>query len=207
DTTVTLEEIAAEFGKDIAMLVDGVTKLSQVNFSSREEAQADSFRKMLLAMARDIRVLLIKLCDRTHNMRTLGFLSEARQKRIAQETLDIYAPLSHRLGIHWMKSELEDLSFRYLRPDLYLEIKKHVNKKKREREVYIRETVKLIMLELEQNGISADVSGRPKHFFSIFQKMEKQKIDFHEVYDLIAFRIIAESTMDCYASLGVIHAA
>ncbi len=207
DTDATLEDIRKDFGEDIADLVDGVTKLSQMNFSSRVEAQAENFRKMLLAMARDIRVLLVKLCDRTHNMRTLEYLSEARQQRIAQETLDIYAPLAHRLGIYWMKSELEDLAFRYLRSEVYDKIKQHVNKKREERERYIHEVVGLLSRELEQNGITGQVAGRPKHFYSIFQKMEKYGLTFEEIYDLIAFRVIVSSTMDCYAALGAVHAA
>lgn len=207
DTAVTIEEIEEKFGKDIALLVDGVTKLSQVNFSSRAEEQAENFRKMLLAMAKDIRVLLIKLCDRTHNMRTLEYLSESRRTRIAQETLDIYAPLAHRLGIYWMKSELEDLSFRYLKPDIYSQIKAQVNKKRKERERYIEEVVQLLSREVEQNGIPARVAGRPKHFYSIYRKMEKQGLQFDEVYDLIAFRIIVPTVKDCYGVLGVIHAA
>lgn len=207
DTDATLELLRTSFGPEIAELVDGVTKLSQVNFSSREEAQAENFRKMLLAMARDIRVLLIKLCDRLHNMRTLEFLSEARQQRIAEETLEIYAPLSHRLGIYWMKSELEDLSLRYLKPQVYENIKQQVNKKKKERDRYIEEVVELLTREIEQNGIKGEVYGRSKHFYSIFEKMERQGLSFDEIYDLIGFRIIVQSTMDCYAALGVIHAA
>jgi GTP pyrophosphokinase len=207
DTGVSLSEISAEFGKEIAELVDGVTKLNQVNFSSRAEAQAENFRKMLLAMARDIRVLLIKLCDRLHNMRTLEFLSEGRRTRIAQETLDIYAPLCHRLGIYWIKSELEDLSLRFLKPAVYESIKKHVNESKREREAYIRDVVQLITRELEQNDITGDVSGRPKHFYSIYEKMERDALEFSEIYDLIAFRIIVPTLMDCYTALGLVHAA
>jgi GTP pyrophosphokinase len=207
DTTVTLEDISKEFGSDVSYLVDGVTKLSQINFSSRAEEQAENFRKMLLAMAKDIRVLLVKLCDRTHNMRTLEFLSEARRTRIAQETMDIYAPLAHRLGIYWMKSELEDLSFRYLKPELYNEIKSLVSKNKKERERYIEDVCKLLTRELQQNGISGDVSGRPKHFYSIWQKMERYGVNFDDIHDLIAFRIIVSTTMDCYGALGVMHAA
>jgi len=207
DTTVTLRDIETRFGSDIAQLVDGVTKLSQVNFSSKAEQQAENFRKMLLAMARDIRVLLVKLCDRLHNMRTLGFLSESRQLRIARETMDIYAPLAHRLGINWMKSELEDLSFRYLKPELYENIKSNVAKKKKERERYIQEVGELISTELEQNGVKGTVAGRPKHFFSIYQKMDRGGLEFDEIHDLIAFRILVSSTIDCYAVLGVIHAA
>ncbi len=207
DTTVTLDELEREFGKDVRELVDGVTKLSQMNFSSRAEEQAENFRKMLLAMARDIRVLLVKLCDRTHNMRTLEFLSEARRTRIAQETMDIYAPLAHRLGIYWMKSELEDLSFRYLKPDLYGEIKTLVSKNRRERERYIEDVCKLLTRELEQNGISGKVTGRPKHFYSIYEKMERYGVNFDDIHDLTAFRILVPTTMDCYAALGVMHAA
>lgn len=207
DTPVTIEQLEREFGKEVSELVDGVTKLSQVKFSSRAEAQAENFRKMLLAMARDIRVLLIKLCDRLHNMRTLEYVSEARQARIAQETLDIYAPLSHRLGIFWMKSELEDLSLRYLKPEIYNGIKSQVRASKRERESYIDSVVRLIRTELEQNEIAGDVSGRPKHFFSIYEKMEAQGIQFHEIHDLIAFRILVPTAMDCYAALGAVHAA
>lgn len=207
DTKATLDEIAGQFGKDVADLVDGVTKLSQVNFSSRAEQQAENFRKMLLAMAQDIRILLVKLCDRLHNMRTLEFLSEARRQRIALETLEIYAPLAHRLGIQWIKSELEDLSFRFLKPEIYLRIKEQVSAKKREREVYIEEVVQLISRELSQNDVTAEVLGRPKHFYSIYQKMEKYGLRFDEIYDLIAFRIVVDSTMHCYSALGIIHAA
>lgn len=207
DTGVKLEELAQMFSKEIAELVDGVTKLSRVNFSSREEQQAENFRKMLLAMAKDIRVLLVKLCDRTHNMRTLEFLSEARRLRIAQETLDIYAPLAHRLGIHWMKSELEDLAFRYLKPETYEQIKGSVNSKKSERERYISRVVTLIKTELEKQGVHGDVAGRPKHYYSIYQKMERQGLQFDEIHDLTAFRILVPSTMECYGALGVIHAA
>ena len=207
DTDVKLEDIEAQFGRDVAQLVDGVTKLSQINFSSRAEQQAENFRKMLLAMAKDIRVLLIKLCDRLHNMRTLEFLSEPRRVRISQETMDIYAPLAHRLGIHWMKSELEDLSFRHLKPEMYEKIKRQVNKKKKERELYIKRVVGLIEDELEKHKLRAKVSGRPKHFYSIFHKMEQQDLNFDEIYDLIAFRVIVDSTMETYAALGVLHSS
>ena len=207
DTDATLATLQEEFGKDIAQLVDGVTKLNQVQFSSKAEAQAENFRKMLLAMAKDIRVLLIKLCDRTHNMRTLEFLSEARRKRIAQETLDIYAPLAHRLGIYWIKSELEDLCLHYLKPTVYENIKQQVAKTRAEREFYIKEVVQLISQELQQNEIKGSVSGRPKHFYSIYQKMDQNDLQFDEIYDLIAFRTIVDSTRDCYAALGVVHAA
>ena len=207
DTDVTLDDIEAGFGEEVSCLVDGVTKISRVNFSSKAEQQSENFRKMLLAMATDIRVLLIKLCDRTHNMRTLEFLSSARRQRIAQETIDIYAPLAHRLGIYWIKSELEDLSFRHLKPEIFEKIKSHVNTKKKERERYISEVVNLLKAELAQTEVKAEVSGRPKHFFSIYQKMERLGVHFEEIYDLIAFRILVDSTMDCYSALGVVHAA
>lgn len=206
DTSVTLDEIEGQFGSDIRQLVDGVTKLSKVKFSSRAEEQAENFRKMLLAMSKDIRVLLIKLADRLHNMRTLEYLSEARRLRISQETQEIYAPLAHRLGIHWMKSELEDLCFRHLKPEIHENIRREVEQRKKERQKYVDEVVKLITRELEQNGIVGEVYGRPKHFFSIYQKMERQNLTFDEVHDLIGFRIIVASTRDCYAVLGVVHA-
>jgi len=207
DSGVTLEQISEEFSPEVAFLVDGVTKLNKINFSSQAEKQAENFRKMLLAMAEDIRVLLIKLCDRTHNMRTLEYLSESRRLRIASETMEIYAPLAHRLGINWMKSELEDLSFRFLKPKIYSDIKESVATKRDEREHYIEKTTALISRELEQNDLNGEVTGRPKNFFSIYRKMELQGLVFEEIYDLIAFRIITDSLMDCYATLGVIHAA
>lgn len=207
DTDATLDDIRIEFGADIASLVDGVTKLSQVQFSSRLEAQAENFRKMLLAMASDIRVLLIKLCDRLHNMQTLEYLSDARRVRIAQETLDIYAMLAQRLGIYWIKSELEDLSLRYLKPTIYQDLKTLVAKSKKEREKHTKEMVHAIEQVIAQNGVVGEVSGRPKHFYSIYQKMEKSNLSFEEIHDLIAFRIVVGTTMECYAALGAVHAA
>ncbi|MBP9838012.1 MAG: bifunctional (p)ppGpp synthetase/guanosine-3',5'-bis(diphosphate) 3'-pyrophosphohydrolase [Proteobacteria bacterium] len=207
DTESSINELSLEFGKEIAELVDGVTKLSQVNFSSRAEQQAENFRKMLLAMAKDIRVLLIKLCDRLHNMRTLEFLSESRRIRIAQETLDIYAPLSHRLGIYWMKSELEDQCLRFLKPAIYENIKRYISESKLARETYIKEVSELITRELEQNNVQGNVYGRPKHFYSIYEKMERDNVNFNEIYDLTAFRIIVPTIMDCYSTLGLIHSA
>ena len=207
DTTANLGDIEQIFGTEIRKLVDGVTKLSQVKFSSRLERQSENFRKMLLAMAKDIRVLLIKLCDRTHNMRTLEFLSESRRTRIAQETIDIYAPLANRLGIYWMKSELEDLSLRHLKPGVYENIKKQINATRKEREAYISEVVKVLSREVEKNDLKASVSGRPKHFYSIYQKMDHRNLSFEEIYDVIAFRIVVSTTGDCYAVLGVMHAA
>jgi guanosine-3',5'-bis(diphosphate) 3'-pyrophosphohydrolase len=206
DTLTTLPELEAEFGNEIATLVDGVTKISQISFSSREEKQAENFRKMILAMARDIRVILIKLADRTHNMRTLNHLPPERQLDIAQETIDIYAPLAHRLGIYWMKSELEDNSLRYLRPEVYYQLKRNVAKKKAERERYIQEVITILSKRLEENGIEADVTGRPKHFYSIYQKMQSQNLLYDQIFDVVAFRIIVDTVQECYAALGVVHA-
>jgi len=206
DTLTTLPELEEKFGAEIAGLVDGVTKISQISFSSREEKQAENFRKMILAMARDIRVILIKLADRTHNLRTLNHLTPERQLDIAQETLDIYAPLAHRLGIYWMKSELEDNSLRYLRPEVYYQLKRNVAKKKAEREHYIQEVITVLSKRLEESGIEAEVTGRPKHFYSIYEKMQAQNLLYDQIYDLVAFRIIVDTVQECYAALGVVHA-
>ncbi len=206
DTLTTIEEIEREFGAEVAALVDGVTKIGQISFRTREEKQAENFRKMLLAMARDIRVILIKLADRTHNMRTLTHLSSERQRAIAQETLEIYAPLAHRLGIYWMKSELEDNALRYLNPEIYYQLKRSVAKRKDERERYIHEVIAAMAKRLSEEGIEAEVTGRPKHFYSIYQKMQSQNLLYEQIYDLIAFRILVDTLRDCYAALGVVHA-
>ncbi len=206
DTLTTLGEIEEKFGAEIAALVDGVTKISQISFTSREEKQAENFRKMLVAMARDIRVILVKLADRTHNMRTLESLSPERQHDIAQETLDIYAPLAHRLGIYWMKSELEDNSLRYLHPEVYYQLRRNVAKKKDERERYIQEVNAILSKRLDENDIEAEITGRPKHFYSIYQKMQSQNLLYDQIYDLVAFRVVVGTVRECYAALGVIHA-
>lgn len=206
DTLTTLDEVKSLFGAEIAALVDGVTKLSRVNFTSHEEKQAENFRKMILAMAKDVRVILIKLADRTHNMRTLGHLPAERQMMTAQETLEIYAPLSQRLGIAWIKDELEDLSFKYLHPEIYYQLKRNVAKKKSAREKYINEVISIISKKLEEEGIDAEVTGRPKHFYSIYQKMESQSLLYDQIYDLVAFRILVDAARECYEALGVIHA-
>ncbi|OGQ81772.1 MAG: GTP pyrophosphokinase [Deltaproteobacteria bacterium RIFCSPLOWO2_12_FULL_60_19] len=205
DTLATLDQVRAIFGPEIAGLVDGVTKLSQINFTSREEKQAENFRKMILAMAKDIRVILIKLADRTHNMRTLDHLPAEKQLMTAQETLDIYAPLAHRLGIAWVKDELEDLALKHLHPEIYYQLKRNVAKKKAAREKYINEVIGLIGKILEAEGIDGEVTGRPKHFFSIYQKMENQNLLYDQIYDLVAFRIIVDTVRECYEALGVIH--
>jgi len=205
DTLATVGDVEREFGDEVAFLVDGVTKLSKINFISREDRQAENFRKMVVAMARDIRVLLVKLCDRLDNMRTLDFMSPDAQDRIARETMEIYAPLANRLGIARVKSELEDLSFKYLEPDSYQSLVDKVKKTAPEREKYIAEVCKILSTKLAKQGFAAEVTGRAKHLHSIWRKMQTQQCDFDKVYDVIAFRCVVESVADCYACLGVIH--
>ncbi len=207
DTLTTVEEVRGIFGEEIADLVEGVTKISKISFRTSEERQAENFRKMLLAMARDIRVIMVKLADRLHNMRTLDFQPAARQAKIAQETLDIFAPLANRMGISWLKSELEDLAFRYLEPEMYNDLAEKVVKKKRERETYIEDVKKQINAKLTEHDITGEISGRYKHLYSIYLKMQRQGIDFDQVYDVVAFRILLDNIRDCYAVLGIIHAA
>jgi GTP pyrophosphokinase len=206
DTLTTLGQVEATFGGEVASLVDGVTKIGQINFTSREEKQAENFRKMLLAMARDIRVVLIKLADRTHNMRTLGHLPPERQSEIAQETLDIYAPLAHRLGIYWIKSELEDNALRFLHPEVYYQLKRSVAKKRAERERYTKEVLSVLAKRLAEAGMEAEVGGRPKHFYSIYRKMQAQNLLYDQIYDLVAFRVVVDAVGECYEALGVVHA-
>jgi len=206
DTHATLEDVEHEFGPTVANLVDGVTKLSKITFKTSEEKQAENFRKMIIAMAKDIRVILVKLADRTHNMRTLEHLLPYKQKTIAQETLDIYAPIANRLGISSIKLELEDLCLRYLHPDIYYKLASKVQKTKREREKYIEEVTDMVKEKLREYDLSGTVTGRPKHFYSIYKKMERRNIDFDQVHDLIAFRIVLDNITECYKALGVIHA-
>jgi guanosine-3',5'-bis(diphosphate) 3'-pyrophosphohydrolase len=205
DTYTSLEEVEKNFGQDIAFLVDGVTKISRFTMKSSEEDQAENFRKMILAMVKDTRVILVKLADRVHNMRTLKFLSTDKQRQIAEETLDIYAPMAHRLGIDSIKSELDDLAFLYLHPDIYRDLEKRVAKKERERERYVGEVVRIITKKLYEYGVKAEVTGRPKKIHSIYQKMQDQNLDFEQVFDLIGFRIIVNSYRDCYEALGITH--
>jgi GTP pyrophosphokinase len=205
DTLRTLDDVERDFGEEVAFLVDGVTKLSKINFTSKEDRQAENFRKMVVAMSRDIRVLLVKLCDRLDNMRTLDFMVPESQERIARETMDIYAPLANRLGIASFKGELEDLSFKYLEPQGYQDLAAKVTKSKRERDRYITDVSKTLSGRLAEQGFPADVQGRAKHLYSIYRKMKTQDCDFEQVYDVIAFRVIVESVADCYAALGVIH--
>ncbi len=206
DTLTSVAQVEQIFGAEIASLVDGVTKISQISFTTREEKQAENFRKMILAMARDIRVILVKLADRTHNMRTLGHLPPEKQIEVSQETLDIYAPLAHRLGIYWIKSELEDNALRFLHPEVYYQLKRWVAKKKDEREKYIKEVIAVLSKKLEESGVEAQVTGRPKHFYSIYQKMQQQNLMYDQIYDLVAFRAIVDSVRECYETLGVVHA-
>ncbi len=205
DTLASLEDVRGDFGDEIASLIDGVTKLGQINFTSREDRQAESFRKMVVAMAKDIRVLLIKLCDRVDNMRTLDHMKPESQERIARETMDIYAPLANRLGLNVVKSELEDLSFKYLEPEGYDLVRSKLHKSTRERERYIESTCKTITSRLAEQGFNVKVEGRAKHAYSIWRKMKHAQCDFEQVFDIIGFRIIVESAADCYACLGAIH--
>lgn len=208
DTLTTVEEIEKRFGKEISFLVDGLTKLSKITFGSQEERQAENFRKMILAMSSDIRVILVRLVDRVHNMRTLEFQTPEKQISIAMETLELYAPLANRLGINWIKIELEDLSFAYLYPEQYSELVKRIAQKTESRNRYTEEVKQIIQRELDHFGLKGQVEGRSKHFYGIFKKMEAQKIDFDEVYDLIAFRVILDTDKEkeCYEVLSIIHA-
>ena len=205
DQHVTRQELIDEFNEQIADIVEGVTKLAKTNYQSREEAQAESFRKMLIAMAKDIRVILVKLCDRLHNMRTLEFKDEEAQERISRETKDIYVPLANRLGIFWLKSELDDLCLKYLRPSLYEELERELGVKRLEREEYIKNTCEKIKEILDENHINARIKGRVKNMASLATKMEQKNITFAEIKDLIGFRIIVSSIKECYETLGIIH--
>jgi GTP pyrophosphokinase len=205
DTEGTIEEIRRLFGDEVARCVDGVTKLSKVNFYSREEAQAESVRKMLLAMVTDIRVIIVKLADRLHNIQTLAALPRDRQERIALETLEIYAPIAHRLGMGKIRGELEDLAFEYVEPEAWAELKREIEAKREENEVFLKELQKTVEQQLAREGIPARVDGRLKRAYSVFQKLKRQKITLDQVYDLLGLRIITDSVKNCYAALGVIH--
>jgi len=208
DTLATLTQINDAFGKEIAFLVEGLTKISRITYGSTVEHQAENFRKMILAMSSDIRILLIRLADRVHNMRTLEFQTSEKQKFIAGETLELYAPLANRLGINWMRVELEDLAFRYINTEAYYDIIGRLAKKEEEREDYTKEVKNVIQREIDRFGLKGEIEGRAKHLFSIYRKMEEQRIDLDEVYDLIAFRIILDSDREseCYEALSVVHA-
>ncbi|MCR8845991.1 bifunctional (p)ppGpp synthetase/guanosine-3',5'-bis(diphosphate) 3'-pyrophosphohydrolase [Paenibacillus sp. SC116] len=205
DTSVSLDEIREQFGETCAMLVDGLTKLERIQFRSKEEQQNENYRKMFVAMANDIRVIVIKLADRLHNMRTLKFQSEESQRRIAYETMEIFCPIAHRLGISAIKWEMEDIALRYLNPQQYYRIANLMHKKRAEREQYIEDVIVRIKEKLNEMGIEADLSGRPKHIYSVYKKMSMRNKQFNEIYDLLAIRILVDNIKDCYATLGIIH--
>jgi GTP pyrophosphokinase len=205
DTDTSLSSIEEEFGKEIAMLVNGVTKLSRISFKTQEERQAENFRKMFLAMAEDVRVILIKLADRLNNMRTLQYIPPYKKLKIARETLEIYVPIANRLGISRVQWELEDLSLHYLEPEKYREVVNRIAKNRLERESYVESIKEVIKKEIQKVNIKAEIQGRPKNIYSIYKKMEKGKKDFFQIYDLIAIRVICNSVRDCYAVLGLLH--
>lgn len=205
DTACTLEDLRQEFGREVAFLVDGVTKLSRLNYRTKEDQQLNSMRKMFLAMAKDVRVVVMKLADRLHNMRTLRYMRSDKQKRIAQETLEIFAPLAHRLGIFNIKWELEDLSFRYLEPDKYYDLVDQMKQKRHVREEIVNEAIDVLRKALDDAHIHCEINGRPKHFYSIYKKMKKDNRDLSQVYDLFAIRVIVDDVKDCYGVLGIVH--
>lgn len=205
DTSYTLDDLKKMFGKEVAFLVDGVTKLSRLNYRTKEDQQLNSMRKMFLTMAKDVRVVVIKLADRLHNMRTLRYMRSDKQKRIAQETLEIFAPLAHRLGIFNIKWELEDLSFRYLEPDKYYDLVDQMKQKRHVREEIVNEAIDVLKKALDEAHIHCEINGRPKHFYSIYKKMKKDNRDLSQVYDLFAIRVIVDDVKDCYGVLGIVH--
>ena len=205
DTDTSHDDIVEEFGSEVAQLVDGVTKISQISFSSKHEKQAENFRKMIMATAKDLRVILVKLADRTHNMRTLQFMPPHKQENISAETLEIYVPLANRLGISWMKIELEDLCLRYMHPEVYQKLTKLVDKKKNEREEYTDTMIKILDDKVGEYGLKVKTTGRPKHFYSIYKKMETRNLDFEEIHDIVAFRVLTNTVAECYEVLGIVH--
>ena len=205
DTDVTIEKLKQEFGQDISTIIQGVTKISKMNYYDKKDYHAETIRKMLIATTKDIRVIIVKLADRLGNMRTLQYLDEERQRKISRETLDIYAPLAYRLGIWKIKWELEDLSFKYLEPKIYQELKQNIAKKRKEREKEVKKIINIVKKELRKNKIKARVLGRPKNFYSIYKKMKKKNIPFDEIYDLQGLRIITKDVRQCYEILGTLH--
>lgn len=207
DCDVTPQEIEKAINPSVAGIVVGLTKISKINFKTREEGQAENFRKMVVAMAKDIRVVIVKLADRMHNMRTLQYVSDTKQKKIARETLDIYVPLASRLGINSVKSELEDLCLRFLHPDIYYRLAEKVAMKKSDRDFYIGDTIEVIREKLLDHGMKSEIKGRPKHFYSIYKKMTARDMDFDQIHDILAFRVIVNNITECYKALGIIHSA
>ena len=206
DTVMTPEEIKQEFGEEVEVIVDGVTKLTQLSYKvDKVEEQAENLRKMFLAMAKDIRVILVKLADRLHNMRTLKYMKPEKQKEKARETMEIYAPIAHRLGISKIKVELDDLSLKYLEPEVYYDLVEKIALRKSEREKFVQSIVKDVREQMDKAGIKAEIDGRAKHFFSIYKKMVNQEKTLDQIYDLFAVRIIVDTVKDCYAALGIIH--
>ena len=205
DCNIGPQDIEENFGVDVRNLVVGLTKISKIKFKTKEEGQAENFRKMVIAMSKDIRVIIVKLADRMHNMRTLQYISTEKQYKIAEETLDIYVPLASRLGISSVKSELEDICLRFLHPDTYYNIAENINMKKSEKDTYIKETILLIQEKLNKFSVKAEIKGRPKHFFSIYKKMIVRKMDYNQIQDILAFRIITQNITECYKVLGIIH--
>jgi guanosine-3',5'-bis(diphosphate) 3'-pyrophosphohydrolase len=205
DTEVSVEEVKAQFGDEVALLVDGVTKLSHLTFRTVEEEQAENIRKMIIAMAKDVRVILIKLADRLHNMRTLRYLGKEKQLDKAKETLEVYAPLAHRLGIESVRWELEDLAFQTLHPRKYSEIQQMVSQRRADRETDMKEAREILERELKAFNVEAEITGRAKHFYSIYDKMVRKGKEFNEIFDLTALRVLVDDVKDCYAALGVIH--
>ncbi|MGD9694545.1 MAG: bifunctional (p)ppGpp synthetase/guanosine-3',5'-bis(diphosphate) 3'-pyrophosphohydrolase [Thermoleophilia bacterium] len=206
DTATTLDDVEERFGAEVATLVDGVTKLSKIHFESQEEHQAENYRKLIISMSSDIRVLIVKLADRLHNMRTLAYMTKPKQIQKAKETLEVYAPLAHRLGIHSLKWELEDLAFATLHPKRYREIQQMVNQRRPDREAFIDDAGRILQAELEQVGIAGvEITGRAKHFYSIYEKMTRRGKEFNEIYDLTAMRVLVDSVKDCYGAVGIIH--
>jgi guanosine-3',5'-bis(diphosphate) 3'-pyrophosphohydrolase len=207
DCDVSPEDIAKMFGQSVAQIVVGCTKISKIKFKTKEETQAENFRKMVVAMAQDLRVIIVKLADRMHNMRTLQYMTKEKQQAKAQETLDIYVPLASRLGINSVKADLEDLCLRYIHPDIYYRLAEKIAMKKRERESYIEETLNLVEEKMLEYSVTGEVTGRPKHFFSIYKKMQQRGVDFEQIQDLLAFRILVNNITECYKCLGIIHSA
>lgn len=207
DCDVSPEEIAKLFGQSVAQIVVGCTKISKIKFKTKEESQAENFRKMVVAMAQDLRVIIVKLSDRMHNMRTLQYMTKEKQHAKAQETLDIYVPLASRLGINSVKADLEDLCLRYIHPDIYYRLAEKIAMKKRERESYIEETLNLVEEKMLEYSVTGEVTGRPKHFYSIYKKMQQRSVDFEQIQDLLAFRVLVSNITECYKVLGIIHSA